>query len=721
VKGYRRQIPRVACVAAVALWAAVALVDRAAWPLVGVVALAAALAVGVLGRSVAERAERALLAGPRAVFVVLVAGAAAGVSWWWTHAGLRDMPLSIDASVYLAQARAMAHGQFGLRAPSPAIAFSDRFLLEGPDGRLYGVFPPGWPLALVPLVLVGAPMLAGPVLAALLVFAQASLGRALGAAGGLDARGAALATRASLLLALPSYARAMETADLLSHGFVALLATAALALALGEEASERRNGERERERGIEVAARFRLVSARRAVLLGVCVGWAIATRMLDGAVVAAVVAAVLVWRRTSLRSWALAAAGAAPLLAFLAWEQHVATGAWMLPTQSLYFQRSDWPPDCHRLGFGADVGCTIEHRDSPVILAGRGYGPREAFGVVHERAGALGEDLLGFAPLSLLVFAAAFLGASDAAVAAFVLVLTLAYGLFYYGNGAFYGARHLFPAAPVVWLLAARAAAGVPERARRLLPPAAALFALLATAAFCARGPWGRRGHDAASYQSTRSDLRRTLAAHEVPRAILKSRDAATVAAALDPWADGDDRLFVLDDGSGLVEVRRAHPDLPVLLSLPGDEIGTLYVAPPPDDALVELERAWPSFLRPSGLGARRVSRDGASGGAVLLLSHAHEGAELAVDLGLARQGRYAVRIDAVAGPDEGDWSLALDGAPLPVLHGYAAQPVPLRGEAVPLDLGAGRHTLVARCLGRDAASSGYDAELDALVGVHSP
>jgi hypothetical protein len=541
-----------------------------------------------------------------------------------------------------------------------------------------------------------------------MVVADASLGRALGAAGGLDERGAELATRASLLLSLPSYARAMETADLLSHAFVALLATTALAIAVrGGMRREGEKGEKEtRREGV------------RALGLGMCVGWAIAARMLDGVVVAVVVVGVLVARRASRREVLLAVAGAVPFLVMLAVEQHGATGSWVTPTQSLYFERSDWPPGCHRLGFGGDVGCVIEHRDSPVVVAGRGYGVREAFGVVHERASALGEDVLGFAPLSLLVFAAALLGAADTAVAAFVLVLTLAYGLFYYGNGALYGARHLFPAAPAVWLLAARAAAGLPQhRSGRLLPPAAALFALLATAAVAARAPWMRRGRDAASYQSTRSDLRRTLARHAIERAILKSRDAATVAAALDPWADGDDRLFVLDDGSGLVELRRAHPDLPVLLSLPGDEMGTLYAGAPPPDALVELERAWPSFLRPSGAGARRVGRDGASGGAVLLVSHAAPGAEVSIDLALARAGRAGVRVAAFAGPGGGDWSLALDGARLPDLRGYAPQAELRRGEPVTMDLAAGPHTLVARCLGRDPASTGYDAELDALIG----
>src|SRR5947207_330364 len=69
----------------------------------------------------------------------------------------------------------------------------------------------------------GAPMLSGVAIASALIVAQYTLGRA--------ARAGEFATRASLLVALPSFARALETADLLSHAFVALLGAVALACA----------------------------------------------------------------------------------------------------------------------------------------------------------------------------------------------------------------------------------------------------------------------------------------------------------------------------------------------------------------------------------------------------------------------------------------------------------------------------------------------------------
>ena len=84
----------------------------------------------------------------------------------------------------------------------------------------------------------------------------------------------------------------------------------------------------------------------------------------------------------------------------------------------------------------------------------RGLRPRAALAVVREQAGSVGEELVGFAPLILVAFVP-LVGAcaADAVAVAFVFALTLAYGLFYYGTAMFFGARHLFPAAPFLWLL----------------------------------------------------------------------------------------------------------------------------------------------------------------------------------------------------------------------------------------------------------------------------
>ena len=240
---------------------------------------------------------------------------------------------------------------------------------------------------------------------------------------------------------------------------------------------------------------------------------------------------------------------------------------------------------------------------------------------------------------------------------------------------------------------------------------------VLAVAVVAARAPWAAGLHEAHEYQDTRSDLRRTLATHGIDRALIKTPDEIAVAASFDPWRDGDDRLFVVDDGAGVVETRRAHPDLPVLVALPVDDIGRLYARPPPPGVSIELERSWPTFVLPDGLGASRARRQGASGGAVLQLAHAHPGASVVVPFETALAGDYAIRVDGLAGPSHGDYALTLDGEPLPPYRGYAEDKEPRRGETVDRALAQGRHVLVATCSGRDDRSKGYDADLDALVG----
>lgn len=684
--------------AAALAWLAMALYQRAEWPRVGFVALAASLVAALLLRRVSALVPGALLAIPGPVFVGGCAAAAAGISGWATHAAMRDQPLSIDAGVYLMQARAMAHGHLGLLAQHPIQAFGDRFMLEGPDRELYGIFPPGWPLAIVPFVWVGAPMLVGPAVAIALVLAQAGLGRAVGRAAG-DEDAGELAMRVSLLLSIASIGRALETADLLSHAFVAALAALAMAGALN----------------LGTPGRSTRVAKAWGLAVGVCVGWVLASRLLDGVVLGAAVAGVLVWKRPSLAIVGWLVAGAAPLLLLLAVEQHAATGSWLTPTQTLYFTRSDWPPTCHRLGFGPDVGCTVEHPGPTRNLGGDGYDLRDALRITRERAGALGEDLLGWGPLMLAAFAPLFVFASavDAVAVAFVLALTLAYGLFYYGNAMFFDARHLFPTAAFVWLLVARASA----LARSQVVRGAGVVCALAVVVAGVRLPWTTRVAGAADFQSTRSDLRRTFARHDIAAGILKTRDLTSFASAFDPWARDDRRLVALDDSAGLVELRRAHPELPMYISLPGDDVGRMYLPAPGPGVDVELERSWPVFVRPHALGTKQQPQDGASGGTVLWLSHAIVGASVDMAFETSTPGTYAVRVDSWAGPDEGDYSLELDGQPLVELHGYARGRRVLRGRPAIRALDAGRHVLVARCTGRADASTDYDARLDALVG----
>jgi hypothetical protein len=79
--------------------------------------------------------------------------------------------------------------------------------------------------------------------------------------------------------------------------------------------------------------------------------------------------------------------------------------------------------------------------------------------------------------------------------------------------------------------------------------------------------------------------------------------------------------------------------------------------------------------------------------------------------------GEYALHLDGFAVPEGGDYALELDAAPLAAWRGYAPSPAPRKTEPSRRSLARGRHELIARCTGRDAASAGFDARLDALVG----
>jgi len=647
-------------------------VSGAVWLVVGGVCL--------FSRTIPERLVAMLRAPSSRAFLLMAAGVAVLLSWLMVSGPLHDRPAVIDANVYLMQARALSHGHFGMPIPEPRHLFGMRFTFMGDDGRLYGVFPPGFPLFLVPFVWIGAPMLAGPVVAGLLVGAQWLLGRALEGEDGL-------ATRLAIVLSLPSLARAVETADLLSHAFVAALGAVAIAFAIEERTDSKR---------------WRLLA------IGAALGWAFTARLLDGVVLCAIVAVVLPWRRALLPLLSFL-----PFLTFLLFAQKAATGSFTVPTQSLYFARSDWPTTCHRLGFGVDVGCAVEHQDERATFGADGYTLPDALRVIRERAGAIGADLFSLAPLALLGFLGirnkrdAFLGGS-------VLAFTLAYGLFYYGNAPVYGARHLFAIAPLFWLLVARA---VSEPLHPALGHSLAV-ATVAAASFAAAPRWLAGGTRLKATVSKRIDVRGIIERAGITRGIVVTGDEMSYIAAFDPYRDHKDRIVVRFDGSGLKDLRRAYPDLPVTSVLEGDTFQTTQLAAPPPGLLVELERAWPTFLRPNGVAAKSLYAKEASGERVLFFLVAEKGGTMSLPFTSPRAGRFALRVDGLVAPDYGSYSIKVDDRALPDWDGYAPSVAHKQGTpSEPLELSAGPHTITFTCTGKRAESKGTLAGFDALVG----
>jgi hypothetical protein len=79
------------------------------------------------------------------------------------------------------------------------------------------------------------------------------------------------------------------------------------------------------------------------------------------------------------------------------------------------------------------------------------------------------------------------------------------------------------------------------------------------------------------------------------------------------------------------------------------------------------------------------------------------------------------VHVDGFTEPSGGDYTLSLDGEPLPPYRGFSPEREPRKGDKVERALTEGRHTLVATCTGHDERSTGFDAELDAIGGEVQP
>lgn len=678
--------------------------DRAAQ-----VALIALLVVGfaaLRAPGFARGLLQQVLAPSSRAFVIGCAAASALTSYLLGSGPMRSRPMSIDAVVYLFQARALSHGHFGALLPEPRHLFGARFLFEGADGRLHGVFPPGFPLFLVPFVWLGAPMLAGPVVAAMLTGAQWLLGRAIEGPNDEGDGKDGLATRLAMLIAVPSFARAVETSDLLSHAFVAALGATAVALALLV-----------REK----------VTAPRLLAIGGLLGWLTAARFLDGLVfgfaVFVLLAHAALTRRLRVWQLLLPALAFVPFAFWVLWSNRVSSGSWWIPTQSTYFARSDWPTHCHRLGFGWDVGCAVEHGDERRSFGADGYGPGDALRIVRERAGVIGGDLFGFAPLLLAGMAAAavFGLAIDALLAAFIVAFTLAYGLFYYGNANIFGARHLFPIAPFAWLLVARA---VTLPRERLAHAASVALAASMLAGFYPRWMFGMGAVHRA--QGSRLDLREIIDRGIGPGLVVTADDFAWFAA-FDPEADGPSRILVRFDGSGLKDLRRAHPGWPVHSIVEGGQVQTQQMAPVPPGLLVELERTWPSFIRPLGIdgvgtkviNAKNCCKVEASGDRMLFAFVAKQGDGFDLPFTVPVAGRYSLRVDGMVAPDYGTWAIRVDQHELPVFEGYASEIALRKGTpSEPIELSSGRHTLTFRCLGKRPESTNMLGAFDTLVGT---
>ncbi len=380
--------------------------DGVAWAaLIAAPLLALGLALHEKGRGVLSG-----LAKPRVLRPVL-AFSAALLSAGYIAYYLRYGPRIVDATSYYLQARAMAAGYFAFPVPAPLGSFDGRFLLPRDASTLSVIFPPGYAAILALGFRVHAPLMVGPVLAALLVLTTYEL--ALELSGRTDV--ASVAAALSTLCAALRY----HTADTMSHGLCALL------LSAGALCAMRR-------------------TRWRALVSGLCVGWLFATRPVSG-LVGLLLALCLLERSARPLLWF--GLGLLPGIALLLAYQHAATASYWSSTQLAYYALADGPPGCFRYGFGPGIGCLFEHGEYVRARLPHGYGLLEAASVSVRRLAVHSIDIANAAPLSALCFVGAWQGRRDTRVRAVFgacLGLMLAYAPFYFDGSYPGGGARLF-------------------------------------------------------------------------------------------------------------------------------------------------------------------------------------------------------------------------------------------------------------------------------------
>jgi hypothetical protein len=255
-------------------------------------------------------------------FLAVASFAAAFLSLGYIGFYLRGGPRAIDAAVYFLQGRVLSHGHWTWAAGEPTANFhASQLLLLAPD-RLAGIFPPGFPILLASGFLVGAPMVVGPVLAAILVVATWWLARELAIGAGESRGHAEGVARIAAGLSIVCAALRYHTADTLPHGAAAVALATAFAAAL---------------RGCRTGH----TAPRNAMALfgasGFALGALVATQPRSGLAIGAVVLGLGLQcpRRAHALAWT--AAAAVPGVLVLLAANHAAVGRAFVSPSAVYF------------------------------------------------------------------------------------------------------------------------------------------------------------------------------------------------------------------------------------------------------------------------------------------------------------------------------------------------------------------------------------------------
>ncbi len=396
--------------------------------------------------------------------LLLLAGA--GLAAWvhWVHA---ETPLIFDELVYLWQAKILGHGWIGAPVPRHHEFVSALFFYER-EGRVYGQYPIGYPLALVPWVVARAPWALNVLLGVFSLFLLHRFARAIG--------GRREAWLATACLAISPFFIVQSTV-FLTHPLTLALTLLVLYALLRRSQDDRR--------------------LRWAALCGGAIGYALNISPYV-AVPMAAVCAERCWvgrsaRRPSRRELlAFVLPFVAGVALFGAVNQEATGAAW----RPAYFHRSFVRP-----GFGDEVGQ-------------RGFGPADALRITMDRLDLLDRMLFGWPIPSLLFAGIHVVGAAlrartrrgfrpsanradpggpvendrwDRPLLILFLGTVIVYAFWYYpGTRDGLGPRYYYAALPTLVLFTARGFAALGDGVSRLAPRRWAAHALLSIACFCA-------------------------------------------------------------------------------------------------------------------------------------------------------------------------------------------------------------------------------------------
>lgn len=419
--------------------------------------------------------------GSQRTFRLVCAVLATGLSALYVLTHLRGGPRIIDASTYYLEGRALSEGHLSFALGDVPSSTMGRFLVRDSLARgthAAGIFPPGYPAVLALGFLLGIPLAVGPLLGGAVAWLTFDLGEEAAArVEGLSEVDRALVPRLAAVLSVVCAALRYHTADTMSHGLAAVCLVASLVAALRLR----------RARGDDAGVGAKIVHA---ALLGLALGWLVATRPVSGAAGAILVSAVLGREALRWRTFVGTALGATFPLVLFALHQRAATGAWLVSSQGLYYAVSDGPAGCFGYGFGARIGCHLEHGDFVAHNLPRGYGPKEALFTTLRRLKMHLGDALDAAPLAVVTAAAMAAGLRRRELRPLALslpVFALAYAPFYFdGNYPGGGARFFADQLPVEHVLVALFVPTISRWARERrpsLPSPAGLATLLVASA----------------------------------------------------------------------------------------------------------------------------------------------------------------------------------------------------------------------------------------------